>query len=102
PVDNNLNAYVSGSPLGYFGGVSTVRGALDRGIVREQGTTFDYENYDSLLGVYALKTVLGDPQKYLEFPRRALFDRIGMRNTIAGADRFRDYVLTRRGDTTPR
>src|SRR5262249_45985699 len=94
PVDNNVNAYVSGSPLGYFGGVSTVLGALDRGIVREQGTTFDYENYDSLLGVYALKTVIGDYQKYLEFPRRALFDRIGMRNTIAGVDRFGDYVLS--------
>src|SRR5262245_41174086 len=94
PVDNNINAYVSGSPLGYFGGVSTVVGALDRGIVREQGTTFDYENYDSLLGVYALKTVIGDQQKYLEFPRRALFDRIGMRNTVAGVDRFGDYVLS--------
>src|SRR3989442_678216 len=42
PVDNNVNAYISGSPLGYFGGVSSVLGALDRGIVREQGTTFDY------------------------------------------------------------
>jgi CubicO group peptidase (beta-lactamase class C family) len=94
PVDNNINAYISGSPLGYFGGVSTVLGALDRGIVREQGTTFDYENYDSLLGVYALKTVIGDYQKYLEFPRRALFDRIGMRNTIPGVDRFGDYVLS--------
>jgi CubicO group peptidase (beta-lactamase class C family) len=94
PVDNNVNAYVSGSPLGYFGGVSSVLGALDRGIVREQGTTFDYENYDSLLGVYALKSVIGDPQKYLEFPRRALFDPIGMRNTIAGVDRFGDYVLS--------
>jgi CubicO group peptidase (beta-lactamase class C family) len=94
PVDNNVNAYVSGSPLGYFGGVSTVLGALDRGVVREQGTAWDYENYDSLLGVYALKTVLGDYQKYLEFPRRALFDRIGMRNTIPGVDRFGDYVLS--------
>lgn len=94
PVDNNVNAYVSGSPLGYFGGVSTVLGALDRGIVRDQGTTWDYENYDSLLGVYALKTVIGDYQKYLEFPRRALFDRIGMRNTIPGVDRSGDYVLS--------
>jgi CubicO group peptidase (beta-lactamase class C family) len=94
PVDNNVNAYVLGSPLGYFGGVSSVLGALDRGIVREQGTTFDYENYDSLIGVFALKTVIGDQRKYLEFPRRALFDRIGMRNTIAGVDRFGDYVLS--------
>lgn len=94
PVDDTINAYVAGSPLGYFGGVSTLAGALDRGVVREQGTAWNYENYDSLLGVYALKTVLGDYQKYIEYPRRALFDRIGMRNTIAGADRFGDYVLS--------
>jgi CubicO group peptidase (beta-lactamase class C family) len=91
PIDN---VSITGSPLSYFGGASSVLGALDRGIVREQGTTFDYENYDSILGVYALKTVIGNPQKYLEFPRRALFDRIGMRNTIAGVDRFGDYVLS--------
>jgi len=60
PVDDTINAYVLGSPLGYFGGVSTVAGALDRGVVREQGTTWNYQNYDSLLGVYALKTVIGD------------------------------------------
>ncbi len=94
PVDNDVDAYVSGSPLGYFGGVSSALGALDRGIVRNQGTTFDYENYDSLLGVHALKTVLADEQQYLEFPRRALFDQIGMRNTIPGVDRFGDYVLS--------
>ena len=94
PVDNTIDAYVAGSPLGYFGGVSSAAGALNRGIVREQGTTWDYENYDSLLGVYALKMVLADEQKYLEYPRRALFDRIGMRNTIPGIDRFGDYVLS--------
>jgi CubicO group peptidase (beta-lactamase class C family) len=102
PVDDTINAYVSGSPLGYFGGVSTVLGALDRGIVREQGTTFNYENYDSLLGVYALKTAIGDYQKYQEFPRRALFDRIGMHNTIPGMDRFGDYVLSSQVYTTAR
>jgi CubicO group peptidase (beta-lactamase class C family) len=94
PVDNTVDAYISGSPLGYFGGVSSAAGALNRGIVREQGTTWDYENYDSLLGVYALKNVLGNYQRYIEYPRRALFDRIGMRNTVPGIDRFGDYVLS--------
>lgn len=94
PVDSTVNAYVSGSPQGYFGGASTVLGALNRRLVRAPGEIFDYENYDSILGVYALKTVIGDEQKYFEFPRRALFDRIGMRNTVAGVDRFGDYVLS--------
>jgi len=41
-----------------------------------------------------LKTVLGDSAKYLEYPRRALLDQIGMRNTVVGIDRFGDYVLS--------
>lgn len=94
PVDDTVDAYIAGSPLGYFGAVSSAAGALNRGIVREQGTVWNYENYDSLLGVYALKTVLGDEKTYLEYPRKALFDRIGMRNTIPGVDRFGDYVLS--------
>jgi CubicO group peptidase (beta-lactamase class C family) len=91
PIDD---VSVTGSMLSYFGGASSVRGALDRGLVREPGTNWDYENYDALLGVYALKTALGDSQKYLEFPRRALFDQIGMRSTVVGMDRFGDYVLS--------
>jgi CubicO group peptidase (beta-lactamase class C family) len=91
PIDD---VSATGSMLSYFGGASSVRGALDRGLVREPGLTWNYENYDSLLGVYALKTVLGDPQTYLEFPHRALFDQIGMRNTVVGMDRFGDYILS--------
>ena len=94
PVDSSVNAYIAGSPQGYFGGASTVLGALNRRLVREPGEIFDYENYDSILGIYALKTVIGDSQKYLEFPRRALLDRIGMRNTMPGVDHFGDYVLS--------
>jgi CubicO group peptidase (beta-lactamase class C family) len=61
---------------------------------REPGTVWDYENYDTLLGVLALKKALGDDRTYLEFPRRALFDKIGMRNTIPGTDRFGNYVMS--------
>jgi CubicO group peptidase (beta-lactamase class C family) len=93
PVDNT-RCYLIGSCLGYFAGTSTVAGALDRGLVHVPGTYWDYENYDSLLAVYALKTALGGGRDYLEFPRRALFDRIGMRSTVVGVDRFGDFVLS--------
>jgi CubicO group peptidase (beta-lactamase class C family) len=93
PVDNEM-CEVIGSCLGYFAGTSSVQGALNRGLVRPPGTYWDYENYDTLLAVYALKTAIGDDAEYREFPRRALFDRIGMRNTIAGVDRFGDFVLS--------
>ena len=93
PVDNQRCSVV-GSCLSYFAGTSAVRGALNRGLVRTPGTHWDYENYDTILGVYALKTALDDAQTYLEFPRRALFDKIGMRNTLPGVDRFGDYVMS--------
>jgi CubicO group peptidase (beta-lactamase class C family) len=93
PVDNG-GCHVTGSCLSYFAGESAVKGALDRGLVQTPGTHWDYENYDTILGVYALKKALGSQKTYLEFPRRALFDKIGMRNTIPGVDRFGDFVMS--------
>ncbi len=93
PVDNEL-CRVIGSCLSYFAGASSALGAVDRGLVAEPGTVWDYENYDTLLGVLALKTAIGDDQGYLEFPRRELFDKIGMRSTLPGVDRFGDFVMS--------
>ena len=93
PVDNDLGPVI-GSPLSYWAGTNSADGARRRGLVREPGTSWDYENYDTLLAVHALRTALGDETAYKEFPRRALFDRIAMRNTIAGMDRFGQYILS--------
>jgi CubicO group peptidase (beta-lactamase class C family) len=84
----------TGSGLAYWAGTSSVEGARHKALVRQPGTYWDYENYDTLLGVYAMKLALGDPQTYLEWPRKALFDRIGMRNTLPGVDRFGDFILS--------
>ncbi|MEE2778004.1 MAG: serine hydrolase [Acidobacteriota bacterium] len=93
PIDNERGS-VTGSNLSYFAGTSSVAGALDRGLVRAPGTHWDYENYDTLLAVHAMETVLSDILTYLEFPRRALLDRIGMRSTVPGVDRFGNFVLS--------
>ncbi|MEJ2205406.1 MAG: serine hydrolase [Gemmatimonadota bacterium] len=93
-VDNSGLEYATGSGLAYWAGASSVRGARSRALIREPGTNWDYENYDTLLGVYAMKLALGDAQTYLEYPRRALLDRIGMRNTLLGVDRFGDFILS--------
>lgn len=94
PVDSFDREYATGSGLAYWAGASSVEGALDRGLVRQPGTFWDYENYDTLLAVYAMKRALGDAQRYLEFPHEALFDRIGMRNTLVGVDRFGDFIFS--------
>ncbi len=93
PVDNGLE-YATGSGLAYWAGASSIRGARRRALIREPGTNWDYENYDNLLGVYAMKQALGDDQAYLEFPRSALLDKIGMRNTVPGVDRFGDFIMS--------
>lgn len=93
PVDNGLE-YATGSGLAYWAGASSVNGARNRALIREPGTNWDYENYDTILAVFAMKRVLGDEQTYLEFPRKALLDRIGMRNTIPGVDRFGDFIMS--------
>ena len=94
PVDNSQLEYATGSGMAYWAGASSVRGARHRALIREPGTNWDYENYDTLLAVYAMKQAIGDDQDYVEFPRRALLDRIGMRNTLVGVDRFGDFVLS--------
>ena len=94
PVDNQGQEYATGSGLAYWAGASSVRGASRRPLIRKPGTNWDYENYDTLLAVHAMKRAIGDDQAYLEFPRRRLLDRIGMRNTLIGVDRFGDFVLS--------
>jgi CubicO group peptidase (beta-lactamase class C family) len=102
PVDNAGLEYATGSGMAYWAGASSERGARRRALFREPGTYWDYENYETLLAVYAMKQALGDPKTYLEFPRRALLDRIGMRNTLLSVDRFGDFILSSQVYTSAR
>jgi CubicO group peptidase (beta-lactamase class C family) len=92
PVDSFGMEYATGSGLAYWAGANSVDGARSRAQIREPGTTWDYENYDTLLAVYAMKLALGDA--YATFPREALLDRIGMRNTLVSTDRFGDFIFS--------
>jgi CubicO group peptidase (beta-lactamase class C family) len=94
PVDNEKMEYATGSGLAYWAGASSVKGSRSRALIREPGTYWDYENYDTLLAVQAMENALGDANTYHEFPRRALFDRIGMRNTLASTDRFGEFIFS--------
>jgi len=94
PVDSFGREYVTGSGLSYWAGTSSVDGARSRGLVREPGTFWDYENYDTLLATYAMKQALGGGNAYLSYPKRALFDKIGMQNTLVSTDRFGDFIFS--------
>ncbi|MGI9263063.1 MAG: serine hydrolase domain-containing protein [Woeseiaceae bacterium] len=94
PVDSFNMEYATGSGLAYWAGSSSIDGMRNRGLVREPGTYWDYENYDTLLAVYAMKQALGSDEAYQEYPRKALLDKIGMRNTLVSADRFHNFILS--------
>ncbi len=94
PVDSFGMEYATGSGLAYWAGASSTRGMRERGLVRTPGSYWDYENYDTLLAVYAMKNALGDDKTYQEFPRRALLDPLGMSNTLISSDRFHDFILS--------
>lgn len=94
-VDNSRMEYATGSGLSYWAGASSVNGARTRGLIRKPGTYWDYENYDTILAVMALKKALGgDQATYHAYPRAALLDKIGMRNTFLSMDRFGDFILS--------
>ena len=93
-IDNSRMEYATGSGLSYWAGASSVTGARSRALIREPGSHFDYENYDTLLAVYAMKQALGGEKAYAEFPRKALLDKLGMRNTLVSTDRFGDFILS--------
>jgi CubicO group peptidase (beta-lactamase class C family) len=94
PVDDGGLEYATGSGLSYWAGASSERGARNRALIRTPGSTFNYENYDTLTAVYAMKRAIGNDKDYLEFPRRALLDKLGMRNTLISTDRFGDFILS--------
>jgi len=100
-VDNGRE-YETGSGLAYWAGTSSIDGARSRGLIHEPGTHWDYENYDTLLGVLAMKRVLGNEKSYHEYPYNALFSKIGMHNTVPGVDRFGDFVMSSQVYTTAR
>ena len=93
-VDNARLEYATGSGMSYWAGASSIVGARSRALIREPGTNWDYENYDTLLAVYAMKLAIGDDQEYMQFPRAALLEKIGMRSTLLSVDRFGDFILS--------
>ncbi|SHH99182.1 serine hydrolase domain-containing protein [Ferrimonas marina] len=92
PVDSHGMEYATGSGLSYWAGASSHEGARRRGLVRAPGSVWDYENYDTLLAVAAMKQELGED--YLSFPTDRLLAPLGMRSTLLSTDRFGDFVLS--------
>lgn len=94
PVDNDGMADSVGSGLAYWSGAGYANSIRQRGLIRDPGSHWDYENYDSLLAVHALKKTFETDQAYRQFPYVALLRKIGMHTTLLGTDRFGDFILS--------
>ena len=94
PVDSFGKEYVTGSGLSYWAGASSSTGARKRGLIRTPGTVWDYENYDTLLAVQAMKSTFKDDESYQQFPHTALLRPLGMHSTLLSTDRFGDFILS--------
>ena len=77
----------------YFGGTAVTEQAVAWPIEVRPGTRFRYANNDTLLAVRALRAVL-PPDEQRSFPAQMLFDRIGMRDTVAEADWQGNFILS--------
>ena len=93
---------MTGSGLAYWAGASSSTGARNRGLIRQPGTFWDYENYDTLLAVLAMKATFKDQASYHQFPHTALLQPLGMHNTLLSTDRFGDFILSSQAYTNAR
>ncbi len=101
-MESGLTTEGRGGSYLYFGGIDT--GAEVAASVPDvpPGTRWEYSNYDTLLIVRAIKSVIGDDDAFLTFPRRALLNKIGMRHTFTEIDPYGNFILSSQMWTTPR
>ncbi len=95
PTDNEYGP-TRGSGYTYSVGWDAARHAYDRGLVRQPGAVWDYENFDTLLAVFALRSVLPDLEANLDYHQDA-YTMAGARGNYAVVIPSYDLVIVRRG-----
>jgi len=86
----------------YWGGIDSAADAAAGELKYPAGSRWMYANYDTLLLMKSMRNVLADDATYLSFPRRELFNKIGMRHTFAEVDAYGNFVMSSQVYTTPR
>jgi CubicO group peptidase (beta-lactamase class C family) len=86
----------------YFNGASALEEITGAALEAAPGSRWRYANRDTLLLVRAMRHVIGDDEAFLTFPRRALFNKIGMRDTVAETNVDGTFVLSSQVYTTAR
>ena len=68
----------------------------------EPGTEWYYSSGTSNILSGIIRETIGDQQRYFEFPRRALFDPVGMRSAVIEPDAAGNFVGSSYAFATPR
>jgi CubicO group peptidase (beta-lactamase class C family) len=66
--------------------------AIGKSLVAPPGTRWQYSSGTTNILARAMRNVLSSPAEYLTFPRRALFDRIGMSSAVMETDAAGTFV----------
>jgi CubicO group peptidase (beta-lactamase class C family) len=101
-MSSGLKSTGSSTPVTYWGGANSANEIVKAPLEVEPRTRWKYANYDTLLAVLSMKEVIGDQDQYVTFPRRALLNKIGMRDTYPQMDPYGNYILSSQVYTTPR
>ena len=78
----------------YTGATTVMQEATHWPLEAVPGTRFRYANNDTVLAVRAIRAALNDDRAYLAFPRTQLFEKIGMRHTVAETDWQDNFILS--------
>jgi CubicO group peptidase (beta-lactamase class C family) len=78
----------------YMGATSVTQETIHWPLEVPPGSRFRYANNDTLLAVRALRAALHDDDQYREYPRKHLFEKIGMSHTTAGTDFHDNFILS--------
>ena len=79
----------------YFDAVNVFELAVNQPLEIAPGTRFRYRNSDPLaLGRILRDKVEARGERYLQFPQKALFDRIGARSFVLETDAWGNFIMT--------
>jgi CubicO group peptidase (beta-lactamase class C family) len=79
----------------YSGAIDAFQFSITRPLQFEPNTFGRYRNVDPMtLGFIIRETVRKRGEEYLTYPRRALFDKLGMRNQVLETDPYGNFLLT--------
>jgi CubicO group peptidase (beta-lactamase class C family) len=101
-MSSGLESGGSNTNAVYFGGQNAISAITGTRLEVEPNTRWQYANNDTLLALRALRHVLNDDHRYLQYPYVELFHRIGMYHTRMETDHAGNFIGSSQVYTTTR